>query len=197
MAQRDSGYERRDLDHYPTPAWVVEALAEHVDLQGKGIWEPACGTGEMCQALVACGAAYAHGTDIAEHGYPYQHAAVDFTQPGNNSGLIHYDGIVTNPPYGERGKLAEQFILSGLQKMGDYGFLALLLPSDFDHAKTRYHLFGDCPWFAGKIVLTKRIKWFDGPASPSANHAWFVWQHTWIGKRQTPQIWYAPTKVTS
>jgi hypothetical protein len=42
-------------------------------------------------------------------------------------------------------------------------------------------LFGGCPQFAKKLVLTKRIVWFDGPkAAPSFNHAWYLWdwQHS-------------------
>jgi len=39
--------------------------------------------------------------------------------------------------------------------------VAMLLRTDFDHAKTRWHLFSDCPAFACKIVLTKRIRWIE------------------------------------
>ena len=52
----------------------------------------------------------------------------------------------------------------------------MLLRTDFDHAKTRQHLFANCEAFAKKLVLTRRIKWFeDGGSSPSFNHAWFIW----------------------
>jgi hypothetical protein len=37
------------------------------------------------------------------------------------------------------------------------GFVAMLLRCDFDHAKRRAYLFADCPQFAKKIVLTRRI----------------------------------------
>lgn len=191
MSQRASGFARVENEHYPTPAWVVDALAEHVDLKGKGIWEPACGKGQMVQALFAAGAAYVHGTDVVGHGTVHQDETLDFL--GDVScRLVHYDGIVTNPPYGPRGRTAEAFIRQGLRRTRDYGFLALLLPVDFDSASTRHDLFGGCPQFAGQIVLTKRIKWFDGPASPSANHAWFLWQRTWIGNRLPPAKLYAP-----
>ena len=45
----------------------------------------------------------------------------------------------------------------------------MLLRADYDSAKTRAHLFGACPAFSKKVVLTRRIKWFDGPCSPSEN----------------------------
>lgn len=193
MSQRASGFERVANDLYQTPAWVLHALAEHVEFKGKGIWEPACGQGKLAAAIVEAGAAYAHCTDIVNHGCPQFSGELDFTIEASSS-LTHYDGIVTNPPYGERAKLAEAFIEGGLRRTRDYGFLALLLPVDFDSGKTRAKFFDDCPRFAGKVTLTKRIKWFDdgSTSTPSVNHAWFLWQQTWIGERQTPRIMYAP-----
>jgi hypothetical protein len=52
--------------------------------------------------------------------------------------------------------------------------VAMLLRNDFDSAITRQHLFRHEPRFAFKLILLNRIKWFDGPSSPSDNHAWFV-----------------------
>jgi hypothetical protein len=52
----------------------------------------------------------------------------------------------------------------------------MLLRVDYDSAITRRHLFADCQAFATKLVLTRRIVWFEPKiASPSENHAWFVW----------------------
>ena len=72
--------------------------------------------------------------------------------------------------------------------------VAMLLRCDFDHAKRRAYLFADCPQFAKKIVLTRRIVWFveaDGKpkASPSFNHAWFLWDWQHAGP---PVIAYGP-----
>jgi hypothetical protein len=39
--------------------------------------------------------------------------------------------------------------------------VAMLLRTDFDHAKSRAHLFGGCSTFAKKVVLTRRIKWIE------------------------------------
>jgi hypothetical protein len=66
----------------------------------------------------------------------------------------------------------------------------MLLRTDFDHAASRRHLFSECPAFATKVVLTKRIVWFDGPkAAPSFNHAWYIWD--WK-HRGSPTLAYAP-----
>jgi hypothetical protein len=81
------------------------------------------------------------------------------------------DAIVTNPPY----SLARQFIERALAVLGN-GVVAMLLRADFDCAKTRSHLFAKCPSFSKKVVLTKRVVWFDRPgAAPSFNHSWFIW----------------------
>jgi hypothetical protein len=37
----------------------------------------------------------------------------------------------------------------------------MLLRTDFDHAGCEPHLFADCAMFAKKVVLTKRIRWFE------------------------------------
>jgi hypothetical protein len=51
MGKHETGYARVEPDLYPTPPWVVAALAEHVDLRGLTVWEPACGDGRMVEVL--------------------------------------------------------------------------------------------------------------------------------------------------
>lgn len=200
MSKRDSGYARVKRDHYPTPAWVVDALCEVIDLEGKTIWEPACGRkGQMVEAMKLRGASV-HASDI--HRYTRAHRKFDFLNGGCDPGPRRKDGIVTNPPYGERGKLAEAFIEAGLRRIAEHGgFLALLLPADFDHAKSRARFFADCPLFSGVITLTKRIKWFDRPTAsgkmhgPKDNHNWYLWSSDLIGGRMPPRVWYAPRQA--
>lgn len=174
MSQRESGYDRKERDLYETPAWVTHALVPHLRLL-PGIWEPACGSGQMVEALVEKTGAYVLGSDLHQGG-------ADFLMLGLPEGS-QWDAIITNPPY----ELAQQFIEHALRLMEPVGGLvAMLLRTDFDHAKSRSHLFRDCPAFARKVVLVKRILWFDpGPGakgkSPSFNHAWFVWDWTHEG----------------
>jgi hypothetical protein len=174
MSQRDSGYERRQLDLYETPAWVTRALVPHLPVIVGAVWEPAAGSGQMVAALRAAGFAV-HGTDIAT---------------GRNfldSASAECAAIITNPPY----TAAKQFIEHALKVMTPgKGVVAMLLRTDFDHAKTRQHLFGGCAQFAKKLVLTKRIVWFDGPkAAPSFNHAWYLWDWKHCGP---PTLVYGP-----
>ena len=172
MGKHETGYARQDRDFYPTPAWPIEALAEQVDLRGKRILECACGDGRMARALEAAGA-YVTAFDVADYGYG---GVRDFLR---DEFPEQFDGTITNPPYGPRGKTAEAFIEAGLQRLGN-GFLALLLPADFDSAVTRRRLFDECPAFTAKIILTRRVKWFQNPANPKVtpkeNSAWFLWE---------------------
>lgn len=182
MSQRDSGYERKERDLYETPEWVTHALIDGHLRPPKVVWEPACGSGKMVRALGLLDAEII-GTDIAE---------------GKDFFCVNYfgshrdkpegcDAIITNPPY----ECAPAFIDAALARMQHVpGIVAMLLRTDFDHAASRRDLFRDHPAFAKKLVLTKRIKWFeDSKGHPSFNHAWFIWD--WRHKG-APTLAYAP-----
>lgn len=175
MSQRDSGYERKERDLYETPAWATEALLPHLpQLVGRNILEPACGSGKMVRALEGRGL-HVTGFDI-EDGRDFLQCIATFAS-----------AVVTNPPY----VLAREFCEHAIELMKPAsGLVAMLLRTDFDHAKTRQHLFSGCPQFAKKVVLTKRIQWFeDSKGQPSFNHAWFVWDHAHQG---APTLAYGP-----
>jgi hypothetical protein len=176
MSQRPSGYQRKERDQYQTPAWVTAALVGHIPgIARRRIWEPAAGEGQMVREL-ANHCLTVHGSDIE--------GGVDFLQRPNHLGA---DAIITNPPY----VLARQFIEHALDLTEPMaGIVAMLLRTDYDHAATRQHLFSGCQAFAKKVVLTKRIVWFDGPgAAPSFNHAWYLWD--W-GHAGPPVLAYGP-----
>ncbi len=167
MSQRESGYDRQDRDLYETPEWVTLALLPYLADRPRSILEPACASGKMVRALKSGGHSVL-GTDIS--------TGSDFL----SLETCYADIIVTNPPY----KLAKEFIEHAVHLMEKTaGKVAMLLRTDYDHAATRQHLFGECPIFSQKIVLTKRIIWFDAPgAAPSFNHAWYIWDYTHEGQ---------------
>jgi hypothetical protein len=175
MSQRASGYERKANDLYETPEWVTEALIPHIRAGVNSILEPACGGGKIETALQKHGGYEVEGRDVT--------AGEDFLEVDEL--LPVWDAIITNPPYG----LAEEFIENAMTLTRPVdGFVAMLLRTDYDHAKTRQHLF-EYP-FAKKVVLTKRIRWFeDSTGSPSFNHAWFIWDWKHEGP---PTLAYAP-----
>lgn len=171
MSQRDSGYERKERDLYETPEWVTLALQPWLNEDTRHVWEPARGSGKMVRALEKIGLAV-HGTDID--------TGNDFFGLWAEEGT---DAIITNPPYA----LAAKFIEHALDQQ--VATVAMLLRTDFDHAKSRQYLFQD-KRFARKVVLTKRIKWFeDSKGQPSFNHAWFIWEYDNQG---APTLAYAP-----
>jgi hypothetical protein len=194
MGKHETNYPRADRDYYPTPAWPVAALAEHVDLAGRNVWEPAAGSGSLARALVGLGATV-FCSDVAEYGYPLD-AIHDFTSVHDPVSVGRYDLTITNPPFGERGKLAEAFIAAGLRRIVGGGSLCLLLPIDFVSAISRRRFFCNCPLFVAKIVLVRRIVWFERSdgirAAPKENSAWFIWQHSALRTRLPPLTLYAP-----
>jgi len=172
MAQRDSGYKRKKNDAYYTEPWVTEALLPYIPDRVRSIWEPACGKGGIAKVLREAGYLVT-ATDLK--------AGEDFLRMLN----VGAQAVITNPPYG----LTKEFIYKALEMTKPQrGFVAMLLRTDYDHGKTRRHLFGGCPQYAGKLVLTKRIVWFTPViASPSENHSWFLWDWT---RRAEPSIRY-------
>lgn len=211
MAQRISGYERKARDAYMTPHWVTEALIADLEARGilpvakrdagypnKGyplaIWEPAAGTGQMADALARAGYEVFCSDIQPEPGIGIAH---DFTKRELPLLMPEIGAIITNPPY--KIKAAEAFVANALDIMcGRSGVVAMLLPVDWDSAKTRSKFFNECPAWRHKIVLLDRIHWFDPEpvkkgekkkAGPSANHAWYVW--SWAPPYNQPTIGYA------
>ena len=172
MAQRDSGYLRKKDDAYYTPAWVTRALLPYIPSRISMISEPAAGNGGIVKVLRKAG--YSVRSSDLRRG-------IDFLV----SPATLLEAVITNPPYG----YTKEFICKALETtQRRKGFVAMLLRTDYDHGKTRRHLFGGCPQYAGKLVLTKRIVWFTPViASPSENHSWFLWDWT---RRAEPSIRY-------
>lgn len=179
MAQRNSDYERKDRDLYVTPRWVTEELLKHIR-KPKRVWEPATGPGIMAATIRLKTGAEVIESDIAT-GTDF----LDTTRP--------FEGdIITNPPF----KRATQFIEHALALTKAHkGLCAFLLRVDFDSGKTRRHLFADQPAFAKKVVLLRRIIWFETEgknAAPSENHAWYIWDWQGVELLDLPTIDYGP-----
>jgi hypothetical protein len=149
----------------------------------------------MAEALRLEGCAHVYCSDVADYGVG-QDEVLDFLSGQTPKIQWAPDLVITNPPFGQGGRLASAFIGVGLARIRQHGILALLLPCDFDSAKTRSHHFGDCPDFIAKIVLRKRVVWFprtDGiREAPKENTAWFLWRHSPLRIRYPPATLYAP-----
>ena len=120
---------RRAGDLYPTPKEVTFALLELVSpvLPSESvIWEPACGDGDMVEALREKGHIVI-ATDILD--------GIDFLT-AETPRMANW--IITNPPF----SLAEEFIRRAYKTGLPF---AMLLKSQFWHAARRLPLFHDCP----------------------------------------------------
>jgi hypothetical protein len=178
MSQRNSGYDRQVRDLYETPPWVTHALKPHLP-NLSSVWEPACGGGAITRVFTEWGIQKIYESDI--------NVEQDFLTHAR----LPVEAIITNPPYDKATEFCEHALR--LTRKSN-GIVAMLLRTDFDHAKGRVHLFRDCEQFAKKLVLMKRICWFvedNGrpKASPSFNHAWYIWNWTHNG---APSIVYGP-----
>ena len=176
MGKHETGYRRAERDLYPTPPWVVDALALHLDLHRGHIWEPACGPGRMVDALRAHGATV-YASDVVNYGGT-QDEVLDFLSD-REPRLTDFSAIITNPPGGEGNRTAVKFLKRGLERAAKAeATLALLLPADFDSGVTRRPFFVDR--LSATIVLTDRIVWFDRhdgeKEAPKENHRWFIWR---------------------
>jgi hypothetical protein len=109
MGKHETGYARVERDLYPKPHWVVAALAEYVDLRGLTAWECTCGDGRMAEPLRRrAGCAHVHTSDIVDCGAE-QNEVLDFLS-AQMPKLARFDLIVTNPPFGQGGRVATAFI---------------------------------------------------------------------------------------
>lgn len=190
MGLFESIYPRQKLDRYFTPEWVTSTLLPHLGHGKLLIWEPCCGNGKITRVLQSAGHTVI-SSDIEpldEHLIPGGAIKADFLtwKPEN---LSDVDAIVTNCPFGRAGPL---FVRRALNLMCENrGMVNMLLPMNWDTASTRRDLFSEQPAFMKKIVLTRRIVWFErgGDEDPKQNHAWFCWDFTYRG---APTISYAP-----
>lgn len=172
----------REMELYPTPFWVTEALLTKEKFIGE-IHEPACGDGAIVKALRAHNYDVI-GTDLYNHGFGASGQNYLDTQR-----IV--DNVVTNPPF----KLANQFVLHALGHTKHK--IAMFLRLAFLEGAWRYdNLFHDYPphriW-----VLSERATLYpkDAPRAGTSTTAygWFVWEPS-TTKIKVPTLlgWISP-----
>jgi len=161
LANSSTDNKRRELDFYPTPPDVTHALMRFLNLNPCRIWEPACGDGAMAEVLKQ------YGHDVI---------ASDLRQTGYGEGGWSFmdrmrtcDAVITNPPFA----LSEQFIRHALTCAGT---VAMVLKSQYWHAKKRAALFSEHPP-AYVLPLTWRPDFMGGErgGAPTMEVHWTVW----------------------
>lgn len=86
--------------------------------------------------------------------------------------------IVTNPPY--KRDIVDKILWKQIQRVKNkeiVGF-ATLMRSNFDFAKSRFHMFGANEHYAGQVKLMFRPWWSeDKKAQPIHNFIWHIWRN--------------------
>ena len=157
----NSAAGRKAGDFYPTPPEATIALLNFLDIPSDAVvWECACGSGMMAQAIE--GAGYRTiATDIANMGFGT--AGADFL---TYQQAEKFDWIITNPPF----SIAEKFV----RKAWQYGKpFAFLLKAQFWNAARRIPLFEECPP-THILPLTWRPD-FTGAGGALMDMSWVVW----------------------
>lgn len=97
MVRIKHSQDDRKHDFYQTPPEATRALLR-VERLPKGIWEPHCGLGAICEVLLDAGHRVA-ATDLKDRGYPHQSTAMSFLEATACPEGV--EGIVMNPPFGD------------------------------------------------------------------------------------------------
>lgn len=175
LANGSKTAKRRELDFYPTPSDCTVALIDFLNIpHGQTVWERACGDGAMSKVFHTRGYRVI-STDIEARGYG--ESPVNFLTCQDRGA----DWIVTNPPF----NLSGQFITRA-HALARHGF-AMLLKSQYWHAKKRLSLFREMPP-SHVLPLTWRPDFMGGErgGSPTMECVWTVWRHGQTDTRYTP-----------
>ena len=145
----NSGYVKSEFDHYVEQQWVTDALIEHAGiLDGRTIWDPACGFGNVLKAFQNQGLVHVHATDIEFRGF----AARGFFQELDFVGNLDFVrsaapkgrySIVSNTPYSYKKGILEAFIRRAMEL--DAEKVAFLMPVARQAGENRQPLFDEFP----------------------------------------------------
>ncbi len=189
--RRPTAAARIAAQFYPTPPEAVRALLSVEHFAGPSdarfqhdIWEPACGNGQISEALIAAGYRV-HSTDLLDYGYG--ESGRDFL--AEPKALAKH--IVTNPPYGSG--LADRFVRHALTLVRETGgSVAMLLNlASLAYAERSPRWRRTPP--AAIYAIDDVVCWSEaiqGPVPRSFNqhrYCWVVWKPGHTGR---PSFWW-------
>lgn len=165
--------DRRELDFYPTPKNVTQALINYLTENDKltvsdKIWEPACGNGKMANVFKENGFEVVSSDIKTDYGI----TGIDFTTIENPISECY--AVITNPPF----KYSDQFILQGLRHAR---LTAMLVKSQYWHALNKTELFkNNRPTYVLPLNWRPDFKEDDRKpgekkGSPTMEVLWTVW----------------------
>lgn len=173
--------ERQKDDFYATEPTALKLFIETLNRDGlklnKNIWECACGQGHLSEVLKNKGH-NVWSTDLIDRGYG--EGGIDFTND-NNFNLIWDGDILTNPPF----KLAEEFVLKGMERLNIGNYLILFLKIQFLEGQKRKELFKKYPpkyvYVHSSRQLCAKDGCFEKYTATTQFYAWYLWENGFIG----------------
>lgn len=159
--------KRRPLDDYPTPEWVIRAIAPFV--AGSTVLDPCCGAGAILDVFRERGA-QVHGIELSPE--RAAEARAKGYQVTEADALAHdwpaADLIITNPPFSR----AQEFAEKAIRSVKPGGTVALLLRLGFLESKARmsFHRANG----SSVYVLASRPS-FIGGKTDKTPYGWFLW----------------------
>ena len=186
----------RGNDSYPTPPEAVHALLG-VEALPNGVWEPACGAGNIVTVLRESGR-FVLASDIVDRGCENSWT-MDFLSILKNIPKIEgmdVKAIITNPPFSK----AAAFVDEALRYCPDaYMLLRLNFMEGGQRDPVRDRLLNPGGGLRRVYVFRERLpmmhrEGWDGPeASSKVTHAWFCWRRGFKGKAVIQRIsWKNP-----
>lgn len=173
-AQRDDPANREEHDFYPTPACATRSLLAVERFEGP-IWEPACGTGDMSEALIA-GGYEVISSDLIDRGYG----------EGGRDFMMEWapraPNIATNPPFRWASEFIDRALMLTTGKVALFLRLAFLEGVGRPGIEGRKAMFERTPlarvWVMSRRVQIQRGRLAgEGDTNGVMAFAWFVWEH--------------------
>lgn len=170
MSATGRGAERAEADYYPTPAWCVQRLLDHVELPA-GIWlEPSAGEGHIIRAA-QLSRVWWIAVEMREECGPPLRAVCDDVVIAD---FLRWDGVhvpcavaLGNPPF----SLAQEFVEHALRHAEQVVYLLRL---SFLESQKRRAFFGRVG-VPDVFVLPERPS-FTGEGTDSCAYAWMRWK---------------------
>jgi hypothetical protein len=188
-ASNHSDVERENNDFYATHPNITQVLIDYLKKEYpgfNGVWEPACGKGDISKTLIKNGIDTC-SSDLIDRGFGQ---VQDFLSDDIKSTNFN---IITNPPY----KYAQEFVEKSMEILDEGKLCCMLLKLTFLEGNKRYEMFKKYP--PKKIlVFSNRIQCALGgdfekyPALGGAvAYAWYIWEKGYNG---CPQLEWVKCK---
>lgn len=168
------------LEHFETPEWAARAILKK-EILTSNVYDPCCGSGVLCEALLASGYEKYFASDIHNYGYKNcMEEEVDFLSSDVEYFISQAElkdmTVFMNPPFSKAVQFVERAFELGARKIvcfQRFAWWESKVRREFwqKHPPNRIYICSDrADCWRHDIPADQR-----GSGSPTA-HAWFVWE---------------------